>query len=56
MKTRKSGLALSILAGGLSFVGSANAVDLIWNGSFEIPGFSFTVGPNSGRHGLERVL
>src|SRR5439155_19248861 len=35
MKTRRSQLGLSILAGGLSFVGSANAVDLITNGSFE---------------------
>jgi len=34
MKTRsKTGLA--ILAGGLSFVGAANAIDLILNGSFE---------------------
>jgi hypothetical protein len=30
-------LGLSILAGGLSFVGSANAIDLIINGSFENP-------------------
>ena len=35
MKTRRSRLGLSILAGGLSFVGSASAVDLIVNGSFE---------------------
>jgi hypothetical protein len=34
MKTR-SKIGLSILAGGLSFVGAANAVDLILNGSFE---------------------
>ena len=34
MKTR-SKIGLSILAGGLSFVGSANAVDLIINGNFE---------------------
>jgi hypothetical protein len=32
-----STLGLSILAGGLAFVGSANAVDLIVNGSFEEP-------------------
>ena len=37
MKTRKSRLGLSILAGGLSFVGAANAMDLIVNGSFENP-------------------
>jgi hypothetical protein len=37
MKTKRSKLGLSILAGGLSFVGSANAVDLIINGSFENP-------------------
>jgi hypothetical protein len=37
MKTKRSRLGLSILAGGLSFVGSANAVDLIVNGSFENP-------------------
>ncbi len=35
MKSRKSRLGLSILAGGLSFVGAANAMDLIVNGSFE---------------------
>jgi hypothetical protein len=35
MNVRKSSLGFSILAGGLSFVGSANAVDLISNGSFE---------------------
>ena len=35
MKTRRSKLGLSILAGGLSFVGGASAVDLIVNGSFE---------------------
>src|SRR6267143_3322322 len=34
MKT-SSTMGLSILAGGLAFVGSANAVDLIVNGSFE---------------------
>ena len=48
MKYKKSRLGLSILAGGLSFVGAANATDLLWNGSFEIPGFSFTVSPNTG--------
>jgi hypothetical protein len=37
MKTSNT-LGLSILAGGLAFVGSANAVDLIQNGSFEIEG------------------
>jgi hypothetical protein len=41
-------LGLSILAGGLSFVGAANATDLIWNGSFESPGFGYPTGPNSG--------
>jgi hypothetical protein len=35
MKSNRSKLGLSILAGGLSFVGSANAGDLIINGSFE---------------------
>ena len=35
MKTKKTRLGLSILAGGLSFVGAANAMDLIVNGSFE---------------------
>src|SRR5258708_7314751 len=34
MKTR-SKMGLAILAGGLSFVGAANAIDLILNGSFE---------------------
>src|SRR5258708_22283324 len=34
MKTR-SQVGLSILAGGLSFIGTANAIDLILNGSFE---------------------
>src|SRR4051812_2893248 len=33
----KSTLGLSILAGGLAFVGSANATDLLVNGSFEQP-------------------
>lgn len=37
MKTKRSQLGLSILAGGLSFVGSANAIDLIVNGNFEQP-------------------
>ena len=37
MNTRRSKLGLSIIAGGLSFVGAANAVDLIVNGSFENP-------------------
>src|SRR5690242_11290560 len=37
MKTNRSKLGLSIIAGGLSFVGSASAVDLIVNGSFENP-------------------
>ena len=37
MKNKKSRLGLSILAGGLSFVGAANATDLIVNGSFENP-------------------
>src|SRR4051812_8300766 len=35
MKSKKTRLGLSILAGGLSFVGAANAMDLITNGSFE---------------------
>jgi hypothetical protein len=35
MKTKNKRLGLSILAGGLSFVGAANAMDLIVNGSFE---------------------
>lgn len=35
MKTRKTRLGLSILTGAVSFVGSANAIDLITNGSFE---------------------
>src|SRR5438093_7768131 len=34
MKTR-SKMGVAILAGGLSFVGAANAIDLILNGSFE---------------------
>ncbi len=38
MKNKKYRLGLSILAGGLSFVGAANATDLIVNGSFEVPG------------------
>lgn len=37
MKTKNSRLGLSILAGGLSFVGAANAMDLIRDGSFENP-------------------
>jgi len=37
MKNKGSSLGLSILAGGLSFVGAANATDLIVNGSFENP-------------------
>ena len=37
MKHKKFRLGLSILAGGLSFVGAANATDLIVNGSFELP-------------------
>jgi hypothetical protein len=37
MKNKRSRLGLSILAGGLSFVGAANATDLIVNGSFELP-------------------
>jgi hypothetical protein len=37
MKRDRSSLGLSILAGGLSFVGTANAADLIINGSFENP-------------------
>jgi hypothetical protein len=60
VKTRSSKLGLSIIAGGLSFVGSANAMDLILNGSFEnfggsewkyfntynySPAYSFFTGP-----------
>lgn len=37
MKNKKYRLGLSILAGGLSFVGAANATDLMVNGSFESP-------------------
>src|ERR1051325_1488149 len=37
MKTTRARLGLSILAGGLSFVGGASAIDLITNGSFENP-------------------
>src|SRR2546426_7018881 len=37
MKNKRSNLGLSILAGGLSFVGGASAIDLIGNGSFENP-------------------
>lgn len=37
MKRNRSRLGLSILAGGMSFVGAANATDLIVNGSFELP-------------------
>src|SRR5467141_870887 len=35
MRTRSHTAGWAILAGGLAFVGSANAVDLIVNGSFE---------------------
>ncbi len=35
MKNRKSQLGLSILAGGLSFVGTAGAVDIVVDGSYE---------------------
>src|SRR5215472_12873214 len=48
MKNSRSRLLLSILAGGFSFVGSANAMDLIWNGSFESSGFGYPTGPGSG--------
>jgi hypothetical protein len=37
MKNRRSRLGLSILAGGLSFVGAASATDLILNGNFALP-------------------
>src|SRR5271157_2624110 len=37
MKNNRSRLGLSILAGGLSFVGAANATDLIVNGNFALP-------------------
>ena len=32
---KRSKMGVAILAGGLSFVGAANAIDLILNGSFE---------------------
>lgn len=35
MKTKKSRLGLAILAGGLSFVGSASAIDIVMDGSYE---------------------
>jgi hypothetical protein len=35
MKTKKSRLGLSILAGSLSFVGAANALDIVIDGSYE---------------------
>src|SRR5438046_8943229 len=35
MNNRKSKLGLSILAGGLSFVGGANAIDIVIDGSYE---------------------
>src|SRR5690242_4435613 len=35
MKSKRSTIGLSILAGGLSFVGSAGAIDLIIDGSYE---------------------
>lgn len=35
MKNRRSKLGLSILAGGLSFVGSASAIDIVIDGSYE---------------------
>src|ERR1043166_6963506 len=35
MKNRRSKLGLSILAGGLSFVGNAGAIDLVIDGSYE---------------------
>jgi hypothetical protein len=35
MKTKKSRLGLSILAGSLSFVGAANAIDIVIDGSYE---------------------
>src|SRR6266567_2421226 len=35
MKTKRSTVGLSILAGGLSFVGAANAIDLVIDGSYE---------------------
>src|SRR5262245_33172465 len=37
-----SRMGLSILTGGLAFVGAANAADLIVNGSFEEPGTGWT--------------
>jgi hypothetical protein len=35
MKNRRSKLGLSIIAGGLSFVGSASAIDIVIDGSYE---------------------
>jgi len=35
MRTKKSRLGLSILAGGLSFVGAASAIDVVIDGSYE---------------------
>jgi hypothetical protein len=35
MRTKKSRLGLSILAGSLSFVGAANAIDIVIDGSYE---------------------
>jgi hypothetical protein len=35
MKNRRSKLGLSIIAGGLSFVGSAHAIDIVIDGSYE---------------------
>ena len=35
MRTKKSRLGLSILAGGLSFVGTASAIDIVIDGSYE---------------------
>ena len=53
MKTKKSRLGLSILAGGLSFVGAASAMDIVIDGSYEsstnnISGFIGTGGDNPG--------
>src|SRR6266850_6070694 len=42
MKTTRSRMGLSILASGLSFVGSASAVDIVVDGSYETSTNSIT--------------
>jgi len=53
MKTKKTRLGLSILAGSLSFVGAANAIDIVIDGSYEsstnsLSGFIGQGGDNPG--------